>query len=60
MTASRHGIDRSEPPQFRANAFLQQVFNAKAGEKIVLNEVNEKQKDEFLIFLEFCHCEKLV
>jgi hypothetical protein len=59
LTTSRLELDRSQP-QFQANAFLQKVFNARAGEQVLLSEVNDLQKEEFLIFLEFCHCEKLI
>ena len=50
----------SDPVRFQCNQFLQRVFGARAGEKIFLQEVSEEQRAEFLVLLEFCHCEKLV
>jgi hypothetical protein len=50
----------TDPVRFQCSAFLKKVFNARAGEKIFLQEVSEAQRSEFLVFLEFCHCEKIV
>jgi hypothetical protein len=36
------------------------VFEAKAGEKVMLQLVSETQRAEFLLFLEFCYSERII
>lgn len=50
----------SQQARFQCSSFLQRVYRAQAGDKVMLPEINESQRSEFLAFLEFCHCEKLV
>ena len=60
LTSTKAQLIPNQQVRFHCSSFLQKVFKAQAGEKVFLSEINESQRAEFLAFLEFCHCEKLV